>query len=348
MRQAEEMKATALEEFGQRVEEQVRKARDAADRLGDFIMDTKSFRREIVERITGHRSSISNARIERFVAALLSEVGTHIGRFGSTYRLSFRGEFLETYRNTLFVGGPTVSAVFRPDLRPDAENVELMAFGHPIVDAIVERVLDEGYNGAAGTRCIPADDDLLPGKGWLFTYQLTVPGVQSTEHIVPIFVGDQGEADAEVGQRLLDRAGRFDRREQEIPTTRIPDNLDSIEPVARQFANRRQQELQTEAERRASAQVDREVARLRSWFDYREQVASDRLAATRATVDRLRASDDESVRRILPVWEANLKRDEQLPERIATQRRRRIADAEQYRFPQVTWSLKSLGRIEVV
>ena len=348
MRQAEEMKATALEEFGQRVEEQVRKARDAADRLGDFIMDTKSFRREIVERITGHRSSISNARIERFVAALLSEVGTHIGRFGSTYRLSFRGEFLKTYRNTLFVGGPTVSAVFRPDLRPDAENVELMAFGHPIVDAIVERVLDEGYNGAAGTRCIPADDDLLPGKGWLFTYQLTVPGVQSTEHLVPIFVGDQGEADAEVGQRLLDRAGRFDRREQEIPTTRIPDNLDSIEPFARQFANRRQQELQTEAERRASAQVDREVARLSSWFDYQEQVASDRLAATRATVDRLRASDDESVRRILPVWEANLKRDEQLPERIATQRRRRIADAEQYRFPQVTWSLKSLGRIEVV
>ena len=348
MHQAEEMRARALEEFGQRVQEQVRRARDAADRLGDFIMDTKSFRREIVERITGHRSSISHARIEHFIAALLAEVGTHMRRSGSTYRLAFHGEFLETYRKTLFVGGRKVSAVFRPDLRPDAENVELMAFGHPIVDAIVERVLDEGYDGATGTRRIPADNDLVPGRGWLFTYQLTVPGVQSTEHLVPIFVGDRGETDAEVGRRLLDRAGRFDRREQDIPLTNVPDNLDLIEPVARQFANRRQQELQTEAERHASGQVDREVARLASWFDYREQVASDRLAATRATVDRLRASDDESVRRILPVWEANLKRDEQLPQRIATERRRRIADTERCRFPQVTWSLKSLGRIEVV
>jgi len=49
------------------------------------------------------------------------------------------------------------------------------------------------------------------------------------------------------------------------------------------------------------------------------------LAATRTTLKKIRASDDETQRRILPVWEANLHRDEALPEKLTEECRRRIA-----------------------
>ena len=83
-----------------------------------------------------------------------------------------------------------MAAVFGPDRRPDAEGVELMAFGHPIIEAIVARVLEDGYDGTTGTRRIRADQQLAPVSGWLFTYQFTVPGARTREHLVPVLVSD--------------------------------------------------------------------------------------------------------------------------------------------------------------
>ena len=60
------------------------------------------------------------------------------------------------------------------------------------------------------------------------------------------------------------------------------------------------------------------------------------------------ASADETQRRILPAWEANLRRDEALPTKLAEERHHQIAEVERHRYPMVDWALKSLGRIEVV
>lgn len=348
MRQADAQREAAFTEFGQRVADQISSARQAREQLGDFIMDTKSFRKEIVERITGQPSPIDNDRIERFIGKLLASVRTYIKRMDSGYHLTFHGEFYDNHRKSILAGGKKMRAVFRRDRRPDEESVEFLAFGHPIVDTIVQRILAEGYEGVTGTRRIRANDELSPAKGWLFSFQFTVPGVQSTEHIVPVFVNDDGRVDDDAGQVILDRACEFDDHEQEIPLPKIPDNLDRLEPLAKDVVNTIQQRLQRDAEIKAAGRIDREVARLNTWFDYRERVARDRLTATRATLDRLQSSDDDSVRRIIPVWEANLRRDEALPDRLAQERRRRIADIERHRHPQVAWALKSLGRIEIV
>ena len=61
-------------------------------------------------------------------------------------------------------------AVFRADERKDTELVEYFAFGHPIIEAITERVLSPRYPGVTGTRRITAGDDLEPVRGWLFIY----------------------------------------------------------------------------------------------------------------------------------------------------------------------------------
>ena len=347
MRIAGERREHALEEYGENLEGQVRRARDAEEKLGDFIMDTKSYRRELAERIAGQPSPIDNGDLDLFVGQLLSDANTYIRRTGDIYELTFHGEILDTYREQ-FASGPKRKAVFRPDCRPDSEDVEFMAFGHPIVDAIVAKVLGEEYEGVTGTRRILAGDDLAPCVGWLFTYEFVVPGVRSTEHLEPVFVGDDGEVDLQIGQDLVKRAYRFDGDEEDIEPSEIADNLGQIELIANRVADAKREALQQQAESQAAERVDREVSRLGAWFDYRERAARDRVEATRSILDSIRESGGESQRQILPVWEANLRRDTELLDNLGAERSRRIADVEKHRHPQISWALKSLGRIEVV
>ena len=119
------------------------------------------------------------------------------------------------------MAGDTKKAVFRPDRRPDSEAVEFMVFGHPVVEAVVEQVLAEGYEGITGTRRILAGEDLAPVSGWLFTYQFEISGPWATERILPIFVSDNGEVNIDLGGKLAERACHFDDDEEEIDPSLI-------------------------------------------------------------------------------------------------------------------------------
>ena len=348
MRLSEEQMEAALNDFGARVEERINRARKARRQLDDFIMDTKSYRREIVERIAKKPRPIDDDDLERFIGQLLASVKTDIRPSGGSYDLTFRGDFFDSHRKGILKYERKWRGVFRRERRPDEASIEMMVFGHPVIDAIVERVLDENYEGTTGTRRIPASDGLRPVKGWLFSYLFVVSGLQSSEHVVPVFVSDEGSVDRDKGLRILQSACLFDGREEEVAAGRIPRNLEELEPLARRFANTIQRDLQRDAASEAAGRVDQEIARLQDWFDYRDRVALDRLEATRDTLNRLRSSGDQSVRRIIPVWEANLRRDEALPERLMKERGARIKEIEKHRHPQVAWALKSLGRIEVV
>lgn len=312
-------------------------------------MDTKSFRKDIVARISGRTSSIKPAARERFFQALLVDERTTVTPVRNEYELVFRGEFYDTHQKTLFPDGRRRTAVFRPDQRPDSEKVELMAFGHPVIEALVARVLDECYEGSTGTRRFSSTGGLPPACGWLFTYLFSMSGVRPKEENLQLFVNDEGIVDEEVGRRIAQRATRFDARETEIPRSEVPiQGLRRIADIAEGFAEDRRRNLQKEAEREAGANVDREIGRLRDWFDYRERAARDRLRSTQATLDRLRRSLDVSDHKIVPVWQANLRRAEELLTTLADERGRRFAETESLRQPSVTSSLKSLGRVEIV
>ena len=349
MRQAVEQRGQALEEYGQQLALRVQDAREAEQRLGDFIMDTKSFRRELAERIAGQPSPVSNEDFEKFIVELLSDVRTYIRQRDGVYDLTFHRSFIDAPgHRPLFLAGDKKKAVFRPDRRPDAEGVDFMVFGHPIVEAVVAQVLAEGYEGITGTRRILAGDDLSPVSGWLFTYQFEISGPWATERILPVFVGDDGEVNLDLGRKLSERTRRFDKDEREIDPSAIPDNLSGIKPLAEQAATAERESLQQQIQSQAAERVDLEVAKLKASFEYREMTAQDKVEETRGTLNRIQESADESQRQILPVWEANLRRDEAALAKFKEDLPRLIQDAERYRHPQVAWALKSLGRIEVV
>lgn len=344
MRMAEGARESALENLGEHLESQVRQAREASELFGDFIMDTKSFGREIAERIAGQPSPVNNEDMDRYIGQLLSDVGTYIKRNGDAYELKFGSHFYEKHRG-LFAEGLRKTAVFRPDRRTDSQYAELMAFGNPIVDSIVEEVLAEGYDGATGSRRILAGDDIAPTSGWMFTYIFTVSGIRSTEHLMPIFVSDDGEIDMELGQRITERACLFDSAEQEI---HIPNNIDEAKALVDEFVGNKRQTLQAEAIEQAGAQVAQEVDRLTKYYDYRERVAQDKVDNARNILERQRKELVGVQRNILPVTEAQVRDREAILTTLTEERKRRIAEAEKFRYPAVADSLKSLGRIEVV
>jgi ERCC4-related helicase len=350
LRLAEADRDRELSRLEDQLEMQVKNARSAEQQLRDFIMDTKSFSREIAEKIAGRQSPVTADDQERFITALLADVRTHIGSsLQGERQLTFNDPFTSDYPE-YFVDGRKRRAVFRAGEREDTELVEYFAFGHPIIEAIVEGILDTGYPGANGTLRIKAGDDLEPVSGWLFVYVLTVPGVRPLSQLLPVFVSDDGAIDVDTGKALIRRATRLPREgETPVPFGELPlDRLEDSQAAGERFVNEAAEMLQGESQQEAETRAERERTKLEAYFDYRQQAALDRLAATAATLQRLESSTDESERRIIPVWQANLERDERLVQELADERGRQLAAVEKLLHPVVDWELVSVGRIEVV
>ena len=349
LRQAPAERDAALDELGRQLEDQVAKARLADVQLRDFVMDVKSYRREIAERIAGSEHGLSPESQQAFITALLADARTHIKKRGDEYELTFNDPFRGDNLQEFFAVSHKRWAVFHPEALRDVEHVEFFAFGHPIIESIVSDVLDSNYEGATGSWRLKASRDLPAVTGWLFVHQIDTPGIRYRSDLVPVFVSDDGTVSTRIGGALVQRGALFSRSEEgDIPPDAIPlDALDEATQAAAshvgELADQRQEIVTAEAEQR----VTRERTRLEAWFDHRERAAADKIASTQATVERIRASVDEGERRILPVWEKNLEDAQQLANDLALDRSRRMAEIESHRHPSIDHQLVSVARIEV-
>ena len=75
-----EERERALLQFEDRLEGRLQEARAAEEKLRDFIMETKSYSREIASQLAKGSTLISPADMELFVARLLADVNTYIHR----------------------------------------------------------------------------------------------------------------------------------------------------------------------------------------------------------------------------------------------------------------------------
>ena len=351
LRRAPSERDAALKELGLRLEDQVKKARQAEEQLRDFVMDVKSYSREIAEKIAGREHGLSPAAQEVFMIALLADVRTHIKkRRDDEYELKFHDPFRGDHHHEFFYNSPRRWAVFHPDVLRDAEHVEFFAFGHPIIEAIVSDVLEDSYEGVTGSWRIASGDGLPAGAGWLFVHLINTSGIRPRSDLVPVFVSDNGTISREIGAALVQRGTLFNRLgEADIPKDGIPvDAIDEAATAAERHVDRLAEKRQGAVIDEASKRVDRELNRLEAWFDHRERAAGDKLASTRATLERLRESTDESVRRILPVWEKNFNDVQQLVESLVEERKRRIGEAEKHRHPIIDHQLVAVARIEIL
>jgi SNF2 family DNA or RNA helicase len=342
-----EERERALEQFEQQIERQITAARSAEEKLRDFIMETKSYSKAIAATITGHESPISLADQELFVTRLLADVNTYLDRQNDgTYRITFNEPFLSDYPKHTKDSLRKRTVAFRPDVMPDSEHVEYLALGHPVVDELVARVTDAAYSGTASAFEID-DEDLPEGAGWLAVYELGVPGIRELREVTAYFFWDDGRCDAELGTLLLRRCASFKNDRALAPADFEVDGLEPALAATEAEAYTHLHDLETRAHLESRRRLEREREKLTSYFEYRDQAAKDRLAASQNVLADLEQSGQPEVRKIIPVWRANVARDQRLIDELTAEREKQLA----YLAQQVEGSgdlrLVAVARVEI-
>ena len=231
----------------------------------------------------------------------------------------------------------------------DSAEVEFLGFGHPIIDALVRRVTEELSDGAATVRVL--DRARVGGvrSGWQFVYRMRFGDARQSEEVISVFIDDGGEPDLDLGAKLLLLSREFHHREQVphgMPTVSISTERVRVaqEIAERQMIQRRDGEL---AKRRATAReaFDTALDRVERRFDVIRAAARDRLRHDEQTLKQLRESSSEDDHRVVPIWEANVRRAKDEVERTRAEREQAINDLERGLSPNVEYSLLGVARI---
>ena len=106
-------------------------------------------------------------------------------------------------------------------------------------------------------------------------------------------------------------------------------------------------ELEAAAHADSERQLAREQAKLTAYFDYRDQAAQDRLASSQQVLAQLEAAQEPERRRIIPVWRANVARNERLINELADERRGRLADLDGRAAGSGDLRLAAIARVEI-
>jgi superfamily II DNA or RNA helicase len=336
-----------LHRFEAKIEQKIAAARAAEEKLRDFIMETKSYSKEIAQTLAAGASPITPADQERFVARLLADVRTHLdAQPDGTYEVTFHEPFVSDYPQHTKGELRRRTVALRPDVRPDSEHVEFLALGHPVVDDLIARATNPAYAGTAAAFEIEADE--LPSRcGWLVVYELGVPAVKEVRELAAYFVTDDGTVDAELGDRLVQRAAAFPNDRALTPADVPAEHLDAALVQAEAAAFVRLQTLESAASGESARQLQRERTKLAGYFDYREQAARDRLVSSQQILANLEQSEQAETKKIIPVWKANVARDERLIDELATDRAARLGQLEHSADGHGDLRLIAAARIEM-
>ncbi|HEY5434203.1 MAG TPA: hypothetical protein VIK13_03120 [Candidatus Limnocylindrales bacterium] len=317
----------ALRDLDLQLGARVREARTVERRLADLIMDTKSYRKDEVERLLGNRGPVNSDMLRRFTLAALSELGATINRdeaVEGAYELRLYGAFENEFPH-FAKEGRSRRGTFDPSVAREHEELEFFAIGHEIVDALIARSRSREYGGRTSYRLIKTDDH-APASGWFFTYLLEFEGVVGSKEVIPVFVDREGLLDEDTAAWLLERSGRL-KREDWGParTATAEDGFEAAVELANTTVITRLLARQAELESTNRERVASEREKVDRFYAYRATAAQEKLAAVRTTFERLSASPDPEVQRILPVWRKNVQNAGRGLAGVADERARRLA-----------------------
>jgi hypothetical protein len=348
LRLGDEERDQALRLFEEKVEGRIRDARTADEQLRDFIMETKSYSRAIAAQLSAQGVPVTPADMERLAIELLASVKTYIHRLGDgTFEIAFHEPFLSDHQELTRDRPRRQVVTFRPDVQPDSEHVEYLGLGHPVIDQLVSDVTAPGYAGTAAAFEIEAQPGLAPAEGWLIVHEVGIPGLKEVRELSPVFVHDDGRVDTTLGQTLVARAAAFPNDRSLSPVDVPADDAGPALMIAEAAGYARLDELEAVARSECERQLAREQAKLTAYFEYREQVARDRLASSRKVLAQLEASEDPERRRIIPVWRANVARDERLVDELAGERQVRLTELNQRVAGNGDLQLAAIARVEI-
>ena len=356
LRLSAEARDQALTDLEQRLDRQMELARQAEEQAQDFVLDdTNRYIADIIGLVQGATvNTVSQTEYEEMAIRLLQSVKTWIDSPDDKSRLE--GERvvhfhppLSTEHHDLIGNHERRRVCFDPQVDVDSAEVEFLGFGHPIIDALVRRVTEELPDGAATVRML---DPVRLGSvrsGWQFVYRMRFGDTRQSEEVVSMFIDDDGKPDFDLGAELLLLSRKFHSGEQAPEIVSVgsisAERIHMAQEVAEgQMIRRRDSELE---KRRTAAReaFDTALGRVERRFDVIRSAARDRLRHDQQTLQHLRSSSSEDNQRVVPIWEANVRRAEDEVERTRAEREQAINELERSLSPNVEYSLLGVARI---
>ncbi|MEN9935516.1 MAG: hypothetical protein RLZZ387_2095 [Chloroflexota bacterium] len=202
-----------LRDLASVAERRIREAREAEEKLADFIMDGRSFRRDTVDSILGRRQLVTNEDMERLTRAFLARyqlpskpsnikpAGERI--YQITVPAAFREACKQHYSQELreeYIG------TFHPQTAIAEETIDFFAFGHPLFDAIVRYCTDRAHNSFTvdGVLRVVYDDALAGFEAIQFNYVVISDGVRTYRTLTPIVLDYDGAYAEETSRRIFE------------------------------------------------------------------------------------------------------------------------------------------------
>lgn len=336
--------ATKIRSFEERVGARVREAEQMETKLNDFILDSRSFRRDQADALLGRKPAFSGEDIREFVSRFLRHEGGHVrersaGVYDLTIPWSIRTgesrELKDSYR-----------ATFNSVIAQRQDTLDFVAFGHDVLDRAVEVCLDDRFGGR--TACLSIEsDDIDPIEAICAVHEFTFDGVRPRKELGVVAVSMQGE----YLPLLSERFGSLVLRSSELtPSTTQLEHLQAsadactevIERVVDEHLERRRREY---AEHNA-LDYNQESQKLERFYDVRLESATRDIRRLEATLADQQASQDPNAKRILPATRGRLAAARQQLEVLETERKHRLRALDHRQT--VSYSVHLIGAAFVV
>ena len=339
----------AFERLGIELEHKVERSRERERQIADLIMDARSFGREYVREILGTEPEISRKDLRVITLRLLARYRTFIEKIDETAtRITYHTPFFESFGEHLFDvrgRGRTYEVTFSPERARQDESLEFLAFGHPVVDALINRALEPGAPGSA-TRWHLSLPATAPCSGFLFLYEVSFRGFVTQRELFPVFIDISGASRPELASKLLEECRAMDAEATEPTGT-----FDGARPpkaaadaVVLDRITERMQELEAEN----AAVHAKETEKLESFYSHREAVALEKVERTERILQGIEVLPEEDERRrILPALRANVRDAQERQGRVQKDRANRLEDLQRRSRVQPQYSLLSAAAVEL-
>ncbi len=192
---------TRTRQFEQQVSDRARQVDQMEERLADMLLDASSFRRDRADALLGRTPAFTGDDVHRFMSRYLAFAnGTMRERADGVYDLTVPQVMSVGMRDGLKEG---YRVTFDAQIAQRQEQLDFVAFGHPVLDRAVELCLDERFGGRIGHVTLRTDE-LFPQRAIVAFYEFTFEGVRPRRQVRAFATSLAGEILPELSARALD------------------------------------------------------------------------------------------------------------------------------------------------
>jgi SNF2 family DNA or RNA helicase len=192
---------TRTRQFEQHVSDRARQVDQMEERLDDMLLDASSFRRDRADALLGRTPAFTGDDVRRFMSQYLQFVG-------GTVRERAEGVFDLTVPPVMSVGmrdglKDGYRVTFDAQIAQRQEQLDFVAFGHPVLDRAAELCLDERFGGHIGHVTLRTDE-LSPQRAIVAFYEFTFEGVRPRRQVRAFATSLAGEILPDLSMRALE------------------------------------------------------------------------------------------------------------------------------------------------